>query len=597
MSFTWYHKYIKKTVLILYKSIEADFCMKPRGIGMEYIIAAIGIALGLFLITYLMKRKYFNEVDRYEAWKIDIMNRPVQDEMSKVKKLNMTGQTEELFERWRKEWDEIVTSELPDIEEFLLDAEDYTDKLRFRKAKESFAKIETKLADIEQQIEKLLQELNELVGSEEKNRSEIDLLKEQYRDCRKNLLAHRHSFGTAEKSLENQLNEILTQFELFDEKTSSGNYLEAREVVLAIAAKLDEISTKMEIIPQLLHDCQLGIPAQMNELKEGCREMAAQGYVIDHLGAIKELEEVENQLNEYLSLISETEVAEIQQGTEAIKDKLENLFDQLENEALAKQFVIHNEKNLTQLMQNAMVENDNIQEEIQSIQQSYEISDQKMDAHIVAEGKLEQLVKRYELLVAKIDQGETAYSFLRDDLSELKQDLEECIKEQEEFKETLNAFRKDEIAAREKVRNLSQKTTEMIKLISKSNLPGLSQNYKYLLEDAKESIQNAADKLEQKPLKIPTVQQYLEIAEITVEKLVTMTEETVEHVKLAERVIQYGNRYRSSHPSVAKRLAVAEEAFRKYDYSQALEEAAAAIEEVEPGALKKIEELFVETTV
>ena len=47
-----------------------------------------------------MKRKYYSEVDRYESWKIDIMNRPVLDEMSKVKQLNMTGQTEELFERW-----------------------------------------------------------------------------------------------------------------------------------------------------------------------------------------------------------------------------------------------------------------------------------------------------------------------------------------------------------------------------------------------------------------------------------------------------------------------------------------------------------------
>ena len=564
---------------------------------MEYIIVGLGVILCLFLIGYFMKRKYFNEVDRFEAWKIDIIDRPVLEEMSKVKKLNMTGQTEELFERWRKEWDDIVTSELPDIEEYLLDAEDYTDKLRFRKAKESLATIDSKLTTIEDKIKKILEELNELVGSEEKNRNEIEVLKEQYRDCRKNLLAHRHSFGKAEKELEDQLNNILQEFERFDEKTESGNYLEAREIVLGIQLNLEGIVVKMDLIPQLIHDCQLGIPAQMNELKEGCREMVEKGYILDHLGIEKELEEIEKQLGKFQSLINETEVAEIQLGIDELKEKINNLFDLLEKEALAKQFVKKNEQELNLLIQTAVDENDHIQEEIYTIQESYELSDQELDEHHLAEGKLGQLVKRYELLIARLEQGETAFSFLSDELTELKQELEFCNAEQQEFKEKLNALRKDEMAAREKVRELSKKTTEVLKLITQSNLPGLSQNYKYLLEDAKESIQNVADKLEQKPLNIPTVQQYLEIAELTVEKLASTTQEMVDNVKLAERVIQYGNRYRSSYPTVAKGLKSAEDAFRNYDYRQALEEAAAAIEEVEPGALKKIENIFVEINV
>ncbi|SEM38520.1 septation ring formation regulator [Mesobacillus persicus] len=564
---------------------------------MEYIIAGLGVIIGLFLIGYFMKRKYFNEVDRYEAWKIDIMNRPVLDEMSKVKKLNMTGQTEELFERWRKKWDDIVTSELPDIEEFLLDAEDFTDKLRFGKAKESLGSIESRLTGIEEKISSILEELNELVGSEEKNRSEIDSLKEQYRDCRKNLLAHRHSFGKAEKGLEDQLNDISGDFEKFDEKTENGNYLEAREIVLSIKNRLDEMEIKMEMIPQLIHDCQLGIPAQINELKEGCREMVQQGYVLDHLGIEKVIEEAEKQLSEFQALIDETEIDDMKVGIEELKGKLDQLFDLLENEAIARQFIHKSEKELKDLFKTTVDESDIIQEEIQTVQQSYELADKELDAHLLAEERLEQLSKRYEVLVAKMIQGEVAYSFLKEELTALNEDLEECNHEQQDFKEKLNALRKDEMAARDKVRELSKQITEMVKLITQSNLPGLAQGYKYLLEDAKESIQNVADKLEQKPLNIPTVQQYLEIAELTVGKLASTTKETVENVKLAERVIQYGNRYRSKYPSVSKGLKKAEDSFRNYDYRQALEEAAAAIEEVEPGALKKIEEIFVETHV
>ncbi|MBM4762572.1 septation ring formation regulator EzrA [Bacillus sp. B15-48] len=564
---------------------------------MEYLIAGLGLIIGLFLIGYFVKRKYYNEVDKYETWKIDLMDRPVLDEMAKVKKLNMTGQTEELFERWRKEWDEIVTTELPNIEEYLFDAEEYTEKYRFRKAKEKLAMIEKSLEKIEENINRILKELNELVGSEEKNRNEIDSLKEQYRECRKNLLAHRHSFGESEGTLEEQLNVVLQMFQVFDEKTEKGNYLEAREIVLQIKTNLDEIVVKMELIPQFLHDCQVGLPSQIGELREGFREMTVQGYQLDHIGIEAEIGELEKNLVDFQMKINQTEIGEIQQGLEEAKQKVESFFDLLENEVMAKHKLSEMQPELNELFVQAVDDSEKIQEEINTVRQSYHVADNEVEAHSLAEKKLKQLLKKYEVLALKINQGETAFSFLIEELTLVEEELKSCQHEQELFKEKLNALRKDELEARGKVRELSREVTEMIKLISKSNLPGLSQNYKYLLEDAKESIQNVADRLEQKPLNIPTIQQYLEIAELTVEKLADTTKEMVENVNLAEKIIQYGNRYRSRYPSVANGLDAAEEAFRNYEYQQAIEKATAVIEEVEPGAIKKINELFIETHV
>lgn len=98
------------------------------------------------------KKKHYKEIDRLETWKMDITDRPVLDEMSRVKKLNMTGQTEELFERWRNEWDEIVTSQLPDVEELLFDAEESIDKYRFKNSQEIQQRIEKRLTEIEESI-------------------------------------------------------------------------------------------------------------------------------------------------------------------------------------------------------------------------------------------------------------------------------------------------------------------------------------------------------------------------------------------------------------------------------------------------------------
>ena len=65
--------------------------------------------------------------------------------------------------------------------------------------------------------------------------------------------------------------------------------------------------------------------------------------------------------------------------------------------------------------------------------------------------------------------------------------------------------------------------------------------------------------------------------------------ELIENMYLTEKVIQYGNRYRSSHAFVAESLKEAEEKFHHFEYQEALEIAASAIEKVDPGSMKKLE--------
>lgn len=559
---------------------------------MEYIIGGIVIVIALFLTGYLMKKKYYKEIDRLEGWKMDITDRPVLDEMSKVKQLNMTGQTEELFERWRNEWDDIVTGQLPGVEELLFDAEEYIDRYRFKKAKEVQQAIEESLAGIEDKIKSLLAEINELVGSEEKNRTEIDGLKDLYRECKKALLAHRHTYGKAETILGIQLDEAFAKFQDFEDRTANGDYLQAREIVLTIQTQLDSIQKKMEAIPDLLVDAGSNIPSQLLEVREGFREMEQQGYMLEHVEVDKETESLEKEAAGYLAMIERGETGEAHEGLEDIKQRIDALYDLLEKEVYARKFIqSHDEKVRTELY-NAKDANFMLKKELGIVQQSYHLQEKDEETHSLLETKLTKLFKRFEILEHKISNQSSAHSVLGEELEYIKNELEALSEEQVHFAEKLQALRKDELAAREKVKEISKKLSETIRLVSKSNIPGLSQNYRYLMEDTKESIQNVIEKLDEKPLDIPAVQQYLEIAVMTVDKAAGSTAEMIETVQLAEKVIQYGNRYRSKYPSIAKALREAEDSFRNYNYKEALEQAASSIEEIEPGALKRIEDMI-----
>ncbi len=588
----WIHH--RKHALIIYSIIENNTIgsLQNRGLKMEFIIGGIVIVLCIFLAGFFMKKKYYKEMDRLEAWKMEISTRPVLNEMQKVKQLNMNGQTEERFERWRSIWDDIQTAQFPDLEELLFDAEEHIDKYRFKKVKKVQHAIAQELTSIDEKIELLLKELHELVGSEEKNRVEIEDLKEIYRDCKKMLLAHRHSFGKTEKHLEQRLEEVSNSFIQFDENTDNGNYIVAREIVLTIKEKLEKTKSDMNLIPNMLLEIQTTIPSQLVELKDGYKEMISQGYFLEHVQLENETEKITKELEECLRLVEQAEIEDAQKKIEEWKESIDILYDLLEKEVLSKHEIKQRDREILEMLQSAKKVNRTLNEEIMQIKQIYHLQDEDFGITGNLVKRLDQLFKRFDLIEFKINENHTSFSHLYEELSAIQVVLESIASEQNAFLEKLQALRKDELLAREQLQHLKKKIAETIRQVSKSNIPGVPNEYKYLMEDAQESIQQVISKLDEKPLDIPVVQQHLEVAILTVDQVAHTTDELFKMVTLAEKVIQYGNRYRSQYSSVDRGLHEAEQFFRSFQYKEAFEQAASSIEKVDPNALKKIETLL-----
>ncbi|MCE4051161.1 MULTISPECIES: septation ring formation regulator EzrA [Bacillaceae] len=559
---------------------------------MNYIIGGVGILICLFAAGYFIRRKYYGTVDELESWKIDIMNRPVLNELSKVKKLNMIGQTEELFEKWRADWDGIVTDQLPELEELLFDTEESIDKYKFRKAKELQKKIRVKLESMESSIETMLEELNNLIGSEEKNRTEIDALKESYRESKKTLLAHRHSFGETESKIEEMLQETTVKLKEYEEKTNNGDYLEAREIIHAIEKLTGDIRYLIDNVPPLLIECQTKLPEQLNDLKDGYADMLEQGFILEHIQLETEVKEIEVELEESNKLLVEGKIEQVQNVIAEVQEKLDLLYDLLEKEVIARNYWNKNLDPAKAILEEIREGNSRLQVEVSLLQRSYNLNDEDLELQFKLEKRLKLLYKQYEVLEHKLLTESAAHTILSEELKVLKEQLESASKEQEDLFDKLHALRKDEVAAHEKMTELTKQMTNALRMVANSNLPGVTAEYNELAEETKEAMAKLKTVLQEAPLDLPTVQSMVENAEHVTHALVNATEELVETVLLAEKVIQYGNRYRRKYPKAEKSLAEAEMLFRKYRYKEALEQAAAAVEEIEPGSMKRMEALI-----
>ncbi|MGG6439121.1 septation ring formation regulator EzrA [Saccharococcus caldoxylosilyticus] len=561
---------------------------------MKIIVIVLLFLAGAIIYNHMYRKKMYREIDRLDAWKIALMNRPVPDELSKVKQLNMTGETERLFEQWRQKWDDIVAVQLPDVEEKLFDAETLLDKYRYTQAKALLRDIDQWLRQIEEEVQLMIDEVHELIGSKEQNRVEIEELRAMYREAKKTLLAYRYTFGVAAAKLDEKLEEAETLFKKFEELTATGNYLAAREVVHSLKKELSEMKAMMNEIPELLTECQTTIPAQLEELFDGYQEMEQGGYILDHLQMEQQIKEKREKIEQYVQMIRDLRIEEAKQGITELKEEIDALYDLLEKEVLAHQYIKTEVPRIEEMLHMLNEEAKETSEETLFVQQSYCLPAKDIEKYRSIEKQIHQLRKRFDIIQTRIFEAKTAYSLLKEELEQLVAQIEIMKEEHEQFRETLQALRKDELVAREKLEEMKKKLSEALRLVQKSRLPGLPESYTLQLSEAKGRLEEVMLRLEEKPLNMPAVNEALEEAKTTVQRLYEWTEEMIEQASLVEKVIQYGNRYRRRYPAVQEGLEEAESLFRHYDYEQALEQAVATLEKVEPGAFQRVQQMFQE---
>lgn len=526
-----------------------------------------------------------------EQQRREMQNKPINEELTKVKALNMNGQTEEMFDRWRSMNDEIKGEYVEVINELLQDIEDSIRGFKFKKATILEEEIKGYLKTASQTQDKIVAELNELIGSEEKNRVEIEELNEKYKAARKTLLAHQHAFGDALPALEERLEAFTPQSEQFNELTDNGNYLEARELVEQLQQEAKNFLQLLQDIPTLLTDVQTNIPSSLAEIRGGYAEMEGQGYYLRHLELLEAFEHVDEEITVLKKDMKNLELDTIRQRIEDLNETIDYFYDVLENEVMAKQYLDKHCDSMfgkiTKLQQSLR----HTITEAEYVQESYHLSEEDADVPRECLRQLDLLQKRYDLVAMQVREGKSAYSSLRDELETIDLAVEKTMNIHEEFSRRMKNLRVDEEDARKRLVVIERTLQNTERMLNKANIPGIPAQLQAELEGVAELIYVVHEGLRQVPLDMSDVGQKVEETEQAMAKVVQASEQLIEDVLTIERIIQYGNRYRATNKQLDERLTEAERAFVNTQYTKALEEAGAAVEEAEPGALEKVQQM------
>jgi septation ring formation regulator len=558
---------------------------------MYVIYATIVVLAVLFTIGMVFRKNIYKEVDKLDDWKNTILNRDIPSEIGKVKNLHMSGETEEKFELWRNEWDEVVGVILPDIEEKLFDIEEYAAKYRFKKAKDIISLTNERLNGIETQLQLMVEEINQLVSSAEQNSTEIGSVREQSQSLQQTLLNKRGSLGVTVTTFDTRMDRSRELLDAFDKATDEGSYLKAREHLSEAKSEIEALSAYIEVVPKLLVQIKTTVPQELRQLIQGIHDMEKTGYNLESFAFFPKIESISKQNDELLGKVATLD------GIDIIEEKINNLlaqidqmYEMLEVEVEAKQKVAQSIPEMREYVAQVDEQLILLMEETTQVQLSYRLAEEEITFQEIIKKKLNELMTQLQVIVDVSENKSQTYTSILDMVEEWREQVKQIQVDIDKGKQALYDLRQDELKAKETLSQLRQKMLESKRLLQKSNIPGLPKDAVDHLEESEEKLILAAKQLEQVPLEMGRVNVLVEEALACVEENESKMREIVESAQLAERVIQFANRYRNRSEKARIGLIQAEEMFREYEYEEAIECAYQAVKEYDPSIVERVSE-------
>lgn len=557
------------------------------------VIAIIVLAVIAFVASYMMRKKHYQMVDELEEQKLALSDMPIVDDIHMIKTLNLTGQTEENFQKWKTLWEEVEKESIPAIENHLFEAERFIDQLRLKKAQNSEHQAASKIKETKDTLLNIQDALSELVKGEEKNRLELEKVKEMYQTIRKKLLTQSFSFGPALEKLEHKLTVLETDFATFSEYTSQGDHIEAKEVLEEVRTKTQNLDTLVQEVPTLLKEINGEFVEQLKEIKNGYHLLKEDEFKFPDDRILEKVEEIEKERVAAERLAGNLEIEAASEKLPVIENEIEALYDAMENEMEASQYVLENKEKFEQLVAYLTRKNSKLLIEIDRVSQSYKLNHNELKQTQDFKDQLDELTEVMNYYLEMLQQNDIVYSEAKESFQSSMEKLEQIDNGQNDIAQHLKELRKEETEVKESIDDFEFNMRAMKRYVEKQHLPGLPVDYMDLFYAVTQKIENLSIEINKLRIDMDEIKKMADFIEDDIELLLDKTEEIVDTALLTEYMTQYANRYRQSTPQIASATQKSFKLFnQEHNYRDALETISTALEEVEPGAYKKVETMY-----
>ncbi|OHP64898.1 septation ring formation regulator EzrA [Staphylococcus sp. HMSC061G04] len=551
------------------------------------IIIIVLIIVGIMFYLRSNKRKIVEEA---EERKLKVQRLPFEENLKQLSELNLKGETRTKYDAFKRDTLDYTNNYLAPVEEKIHDAEIQLDKFQFSGAQSDIDDAHELMDKYEAGYQQQVEDVNEIVSLHKENEQVYEKCKTNYREMKRDVLANRHQFGDAASPLEKRIESFEPELVQYEELKEEGNYVQAHNHIMALNESMNEVQKYMDEIPELIREAQKELPGQFQDLKYGCRDLKMNGYDLDHVKIDGTLQSLKTELNFVEPMISRLELDNANDKLEQINDKLDEMYDLIEHEVKAKNEVEETKEQITDELFKAREMNYTLRTEIDYIRENYFINESDVHSIRQHENEIQNLVAVYDEILKEMAKSAVRYSEVKDNLEYLDDHVKVINENQEKLQNHLIQLREDEAEAGDNLLRIQSKKEEVYRRLLASNLTSVPERFIIMKNEIDHEVRETNDQFSERPIHVKQLKDKVAKIVIQMNTFEDEANDVLVNAVYAERLIQYGNRYRKDHNNVDKSLNEAERLFKNNRYKRSIEISEQALESVEPGITKYIED-------
>ncbi|PTJ84819.1 septation ring formation regulator EzrA [Staphylococcus succinus] len=553
------------------------------------ILAIIVIILIIVGVLFYMRSNKSQMIEKAEERKSEVEKLPYDESLSQLSDFTLTGETKSTYDKLKQSSLDSKEQYLAPVEEKLHNAEGLLYKFKFSQAETEIDEAHELMDKYEENYKTLTTDVEKIKGLHNENDKFYNECKNNYREMKRDVLANRHQFGEAAEPLEQEIESFVPEMENYEAYKEEGNFNQAHEHIKVLHEDMNFLKKDMSEIPDLIKEAQKELPGQFQDLKYGCRDLKVEGYDLDHVKIDSTLQTLKTELSFVEPMISRLELDEANDKLNSINDRLDEMYELIEHEVKAKNDVEETKEVITDNLFRAKEMNYTLQTEIEYVRENYYINESDVQNVRQFENEIQNLITVYDDILKEMAKTAVRYSEVQDNLKYIEEHVAVINDKQEKLQNHLIQLREDEAEAEENILRIQSKKEEVYRKLLASNLPSVPERFIIMKNEIDYEVREVNKKFSVRPIHVKQLKDKVSKVVLQMNKFEDEATDVLVNAVYAEKLIEYGNRYRKESSNIDKSLNEAERLFKNNRYKRSIEISEQALESVEPGITKQIE--------
>lgn len=536
-----------------------------------FILAVILIIVTIVIIKRNQNKKYKKEIEELDIRKNNLIGVPVLSEITKVKELIKTDNLKNKLDDWDNTFTTIRDEKIPELTDLISEADFLIDRKDYKQAVKKITNIEIEINSLKKKTDHLLEEVKLITNSEERNRALITKLKIVYREDQNKFERSKKEYGVIADYLEKEIDNIDDLFAKFEKAMDNNDYVSVEKKINLLDDKITKLGKLLEDIPTIVLMATVLVPNKIDEAITYYYRMKRDGYPLDYLNVEYNIKEIKNKIDNIIENLKKLELGESIIELKTFIEYFNELYNDFDKEKECKDLFRQNIKDFSYKIDNINKVVRDIYLQIDDIKYNYNLSDEDINKFSILNKNLEKINQDYKILV---DQGKMktfAYSKLVDELNGLSLKLSRLQDDLDFQLRSITSMKDDETRAREQLATIENLLKKAKYRLKDYKIPVIPSSYYIELTEAQDAIREIIKELDRKPIVIKILNIRVDTARDLVFKIYNKTNDMIKIASMSEKIIIYGNRYRSSYEEIDIALTKAEELFKRGKYKESLD--------------------------